>query len=214
MKRFLSRWVTVLLAVIIFTPLVAQTADADGKAAMTWGAIKAERNVAAAPGEQHTAMIHVQPIRGRHVGGGKTLWVHVYVDRGKGAGKGGGKPKPPPDCSDANVFALANLHGWQIPAKGIWYTYNQYATPDDLVTSEVATVINDSFATWSKESAGLSLSITSLNRGQFIGPAADGDHLVGFAQFTGKGARQALAAAWTWRSSPHPKGPRLDGLTQ
>ncbi len=128
--------------------------------------------------------------------------MHVFNAKGGkgGGGGGGGKPKPTADCTDGNVTNPANLHGWSLPASVAW-TYNSNTTPSDILIASGGSIIaslQGAAASWDATSGGLGLSITEVDRGGFTGPAADGDHLIGFAQFTGRGAKQTLAAAWSW----------------
>ncbi|MAF11251.1 hypothetical protein CMK11_12435 [Candidatus Poribacteria bacterium] len=94
----------------------------------------------------------------------------------------------------------ANLHGWRL-LDGTSWTYNPNSTPSDILLSSglsVESALKASAASWSNAPSGPVLSITMSDLGAFIGPAADGENLIGFGQFTGKGAKQTLAAAWTW----------------
>jgi|SaaInl7_100m_RNA_FD_contig_31_143719_length_1191_multi_7_in_0_out_0_1 hypothetical protein len=186
--------------------VAAQTTSGDGKAATSWASLKSQRSdesVQAAPAGR--ARVFVEPVRGRRVGANRALWVHVFNAKGGNGGGGnggggGGKPKPTLDCTDGNVTNPANLHGWSLPASTAW-TYNSNTTPSDILIAPGSSIIatfQDAAASWDATTSGLGLSITEVDRGGFTGPAADGDHLIGFAQFTGRGAKQILAAAWSW----------------
>jgi hypothetical protein len=146
---------------------------------------------AGAPAPAAQPLVSAVPIEGVAVGGGKKLWVHVYL---AGNAKGGGKPQPAPTCpTDVNSQTAYKLFGMASP-NGL--TFKLAASSP----AGAATGLGSGMAAWNGVRAGY-LSLQSS--GGASGPADDGTNSVGWGRFA---QPNVLAATWTWTDA----GGRID----
>lgn len=137
--------------------------------------------------------IVVEPVNGITVGPGRKLWVFTFPARGGKKGppdRGGDGPVCPAPCVDGDLESDDHsLLGFKTPGS-LAVNINSSSFPSGV---DATGAIVNSFTTWNNANSALGLSVNPS--GGAKGPAADGNHTVGWVRIVPK---NILAATWIW----------------